>query len=91
MLEDIANEVHVSKNYLCYIFKKKTGYNFGKYITLLRINRAKKLIKEYKIIGYVSYKCGFSSHVYFSIILKKFKRMSPIEYKNKTDNLINNK
>ncbi|MDO4663125.1 MAG: AraC family transcriptional regulator [Tissierellia bacterium] len=80
-LEDIANEIHVSKNYLCCLFKKKTGYNFCKYLNILRVNKAKELISKNKTLDYISYECGFCSQAHFSTIFKKYTGKSPTEYK----------
>ncbi|RVU55183.1 helix-turn-helix domain-containing protein [Anaerosphaera multitolerans] len=82
-LKEIANSLHVSKNYLCYLFKKKTGYRFCEYVNILRINRAKKLIVEsQKNFDYISFDCGFASQSHFSSTFKKYTGITPSEYKN---------
>ena len=39
-LEDISSEMHISKYYLCHIFKKRTGITIFEYIVLRRLSIA---------------------------------------------------
>ena len=47
-LQSVANKLHISRNYLCHLFKVQTGYKFCEYINLQRVNKAKVLIQEDK-------------------------------------------
>ena len=81
-LQGVANKLHISRNYLCHLFKVQTGYKFCEYINLQRVNRAKELIEENKkTLEFISFDCGFSSQSHFSTTFKKYVGLTPNEYK----------
>lgn len=81
-LQMVANRLHISRNYLCHLFKIQTGYKFCEYINLQRVNKAKKLIEEdKKTFEFISFDCGFSSQSHFSTTFKKYVGLTPNEYK----------
>ena len=83
-LSSISEKFFLSKNYLCSLFKKKTGENIVEYITKIRIERAKLLLRDYNYkINEVSDQLGFSDTNYFSRTFKKYADLSPSEYKQK--------
>ncbi|MFQ6792633.1 MAG: AraC family transcriptional regulator [Thomasclavelia sp.] len=80
-LENIANEVGVSKNYLCRDFKKRVRCSIFDYITNYRILKSLELLKKDLTITEISYQCGFNSPSFF---IKKFKEkmnMAPNKYR----------
>jgi two-component system response regulator YesN len=81
-LEDVANELNLSKHYLCNIFKKETGYNMSYYINKLRIEKAKSILLSTDCrIKEVYEEVGYSNQQYFSKVFKKFTGMTVSEYK----------
>ncbi len=81
-LEELAEKLHLSKNYLCSLFKEETGYTFCQYLNTLKTNKAKKLLLEdKKTLEYISYECGFSSQPHFTMTFKKYTGKTPREYK----------
>lgn len=84
-LEDIANELHISKSHLSYLFIKNTGMKITQFINRIRINEAKKLLEDSNYsLSYISNICGFNNQNYFSTLFKKTEQMTPLEYrKNK--------
>ena len=81
-LEDLADKLHLSKNYLCSLFKEETGFTFCQYLNTLKTNKAKKLLLEdKKTLDYISYECGFSSQPHFTMTFKKYTGKTPKEYK----------
>lgn len=83
-LQMVSNRLHISKNYLCHLFKAQTGYKFCEYVNIQRVNRAKELIRENKkTFEYISYDCGFSSQSHFSTTFKKYTGTTPNEFKKK--------
>jgi len=81
-LKSIANNLNISKNYLCSIFKQQTGENFLEYATKAKMERAKVLLKrdDYKVYE-VSDMLGYKETAYFSKLFKKFIGCTPAEYK----------
>lgn len=81
-LKTVSAKLHISRNYLCHLFKLKTGYKFCEYINMQRINLAKQLIEENKkTFEFISFECGFSSQSHFSTTFKNYVGMTPNEYK----------
>ena len=66
-------------------FKNETGTTPLEYITALRINRAKKLLRAtpYQPIDSIATGCGFSDEFYFSRVFKKQTGVSPREYRKR--------
>lgn len=83
-LEEITKEVAVSKNYFCYIFKKEVGVSLWSYLTQVRLEEAKKLLKETDMKTYeIAFKVGYDNPSYFSKIFKKVLGVTPNEYREK--------
>ncbi|MCR5606461.1 MAG: response regulator [Treponema sp.] len=82
-LKLVAEEVHLSPNHFSTIFSQECGITFIEYLTNVRINEAKRLLKTTDMKGAdIAYDCGFSDPHYFSFIFKKNTGMTPREYKN---------
>ncbi|WP_372661665.1 response regulator [Cohnella sp.] len=81
-LQDVADSIHVSKNYCSNLFKKQAGQNFIDYLIDLRMHEAKRLLVlgECKIYE-VAEKSGFNDVKYFSKLFKKITQMTPLEYR----------
>lgn len=81
-LEDICQEVSVSKNYFCYLFKRETGISIWNYLTGIRLQHAKKLLEETDLKSYeIAFRVGYDNPSYFSKIFKKYENVSPNEYR----------
>ena len=81
-LNDIAEHVHLSPAYVSQLFKQETGENISTYITTLRIEKAKMLLRDPQEKLYdVSLLIGFSSSAYFTRLFKKHTGMTPSEYR----------
>lgn len=85
-LSSIANEFYISPSYLSRAFKNVTGFNISKYIQLVRIREAQKLLREtnHRIID-VAELVGFSQIAHFNKVFKKITNVSPLKYR-KTGN-----
>lgn len=78
----ISQNLHMNKNYMGEIFKKKTGISFLDYMTRVKMERAKKLLRESEARSYeISDKLGYKDSEYFSKLFKKYSGVSPIEYR----------
>lgn len=88
-LEDASNLLHIDKTHFCRIFKDAANISFSKYITLLRIRKAQKLLLETnKTILAISEETGFSSQSYFSECFKEINFCCPHDYrKMRKDNV----
>ncbi|SDE32391.1 response regulator transcription factor [Sporomusa acidovorans] len=81
-LENIAAEVHVTKSYLGKLFKQRIGYNFTDYVTKVKMEHAKCLLRTGEYKNYeVSEKLGYSSIDYFCRLFKQYSGMTPLEFR----------
>lgn len=81
-LQQVADYVHVSKNYFSILFKKVTGENFIDYVIKLRVQRAKELLAGSELKVYeVAEQSGFNDVKYFSKLFKKITGHSPVDYR----------
>lgn len=80
-LDDISKELHISPQYLSRLYKNETGENFIDRLTSVRIEHAKRLIKEGQhSIKEISFMSGYSDPNYFSKLFKKHVGISPTDY-----------
>ncbi len=81
-LEDLATKYHISSRYMRKIFKNKIGFSAIDYITSLRIEKAKKLLRySKKSISDISIEVGYNSVQYFSKIFKNKIGLSPKDFR----------
>ncbi|MGG3468559.1 response regulator transcription factor [Neobacillus pocheonensis] len=79
-LNDLANQVYISRNYLSQIFKKATGISFNQYLTQVRMEKAKAMILEGQYLIYeIAEKVGFKNVPYFSTLFKKHTGLNPTD------------
>jgi len=83
-LDDVAREINISPNYFSKLFKEETGENFIKYLTSIRMKKAKKLLKENKLsVKEISNLIGYNDPNYFSRLFKKMVGVTPTEYQGR--------
>lgn len=81
-LSSVAEHVCLSPNHFSTIFSQECKTTFIEYLTYVRIEKAKQLIKNTDKKGYdIAYECGFSDPHYFSYIFKKNTGLTPREFK----------
>lgn len=82
-LDDIAQEVCVSKNYLNILFKKVTGKTVMQFLHEFKIHKAKYLlVNTYFNINEIAQQLGYYDQFHFSKVFKKTTGISPSEYRN---------
>ena len=81
-LNTVAAEVNVSPNHLSAIFSQKTGHTFIRYLTDVRMNRVKELLKCTTMrSSEISEKVGYKDPHYFSHLFKKNQGCTPTQYR----------
>ncbi len=78
----MCNETKLSYDYFKELFIKQYGISPVKFVTMLRIEKAKELlITGHYSITEISQMCGFENVYYFSTVFKKHEGISPKKYK----------
>ena len=77
-----ASWVGISPNHLSTVFAQETGENFIEYLTRIRLDRAKQLLKTTTMKSAdIANETGFNDPHYFSHIFKKNTGLSPREFR----------
>jgi len=82
-LDLLESELHISKYYLCHLFKTNTGFTVIEYIIYKRIMRAEELLLSGMPIIDISSQVGFGDYTNFYKSFKKIVGVSPKKYMNK--------
>ena len=90
-LNTVANVANVSSNHFSALFSQNMGQTFIEYLTTLRMNKAKELLRctgmrSSEIAGEIGYK---DAH-YFSYLFKKTQGMTPTQYRNGAKTVLEN-
>jgi two-component system response regulator YesN len=81
-LYSTASHVGISPNHLSTVFAQETGEHFIEYLTRIRIEKAKQLLRDTAMkSAEIAYETGFSDPHYFSSIFKKNSGLSPREFR----------
>lgn len=81
-LQDVAKRLGITAAYLSVIFKNEIGINYIHFVTLKRLEAAKKaLLETQKTIHDISSICGFNDVKYFIKVFKKEVGVTPNKYR----------
>jgi len=85
-LAEIGDEVFMSVNYICAVFKRETGITINEHLTQVRMEEAKRRLKGTKMkIWEIAELLGYDNHNYFSTVFKKYTGMQPQQYRSEAD------
>lgn len=81
-LHSLAATVYLTPSYLCYTFKKNTGYNLTQFIKMYRMEMAKNFLQTSNMkIGMVAEKIGYTSVSYFCQSFREYWGESPEKFR----------
>lgn len=81
-MEEIANHVYLSHSGLIWKFKQELGTTPSRYLTFLRIQKAKQLLLNYSYsIAEISEMCGYQNPYYFTNAFRKYTGRSPSSFR----------
>ncbi len=84
-VDELASEVHLSKEYLSSLFHAETGMTIPSYIANQKVIAAKELL-SFTDMSIIDIACflSFSSQSYFQSIFKRYSGETPQEYRRRT-------
>lgn len=81
-LEEVSQVVGFNPTYFSTLFKKVSNSNFIDYLTEVRMNRAKELLRETDLsIASICEQTGYHDLKHFTKTFKKFTELKPSEYR----------
>lgn len=85
-LQDLADLVDMSKNYLCTVFKEDTRMTIHNYIVSVRMKKARELLLSTTLKSYeIAANVGYDNVIYFAQTFKKIYGRSPMDYKKRME------
>lgn len=83
-LQDAADYVNLSVQYMSLLFRKEMGVTFVDYLTSVRIRKSIDLFQDEELKIYeIAERVGYATQHYFSNVFKKNLGVSPAEYRRK--------
>lgn len=81
-LEELSEIANITPQYLCKLFKRYLNLRPFQYITMKRIQYAKKMLLDYTLsVNDIAHLVGFSDCSYFCAIFKKYEMISPTQFR----------
>jgi len=81
-VEQLCKYVFMSHSQLHRKLEALTGYNPNKFIRIIRLNKAKELLKKPdNSITSIAFECGFNDPAYFSRVFKQENNVTPQEWR----------
>jgi two-component system response regulator YesN len=81
-LGDVAGQVNLSPSHFSVIFSQEIGQNFKEYLTELRIQKAKELLRASHLkTAEIAYQVGYNDPHYFSVVFHKVTGLTPTEFR----------
>lgn len=81
-LKEISEYIHMSNSHMCTFYKQETGSTINQYLTQVRMEKAKHLLKTTNYsVSDIAYRTGYRENSYFGRIFKKTYNLTPAEYR----------
>ena len=83
LLNEVAATVNLSPSHFSVVFGRETGESFKDYLTRIRIDRAKELLRTTNMkCSEIAYQCGYNDPHYFSTVFRKNTGLPPQQFRN---------
>ena len=81
-LQDVADRIFISYNYLSSLFSQHLGMNFSVYLTKVRIEKACELLNTpgMRVVD-IAELVGYQNYRYFNHVFKKMTGFTPTDYR----------
>jgi AraC family transcriptional regulator len=88
-LEELAATIHLSVFHFSRLFKSTVGLSPYQFVLRMKIECAKRFIKQKEPIGEIAYKLGFTDSAHFCNAFKKITGQSPLQFDLSTQSVSN--
>jgi AraC-like DNA-binding protein len=83
--DSVAQQFAISPNHLSRLFQTHGRMTFSGYLTQVRIERAKHLLRNYNLkLDDIAARCGYNDTPYFCHVFKNLTKQTPREYRLKS-------
>ena len=83
-LNELAEQVGLSRGRLAELFSRETGCSIHKFLTKVRVSHAQGLLTHSDLpIGDIASECGFATIQHFSRVFKEVHGQTPIEFRRR--------
>lgn len=80
-LELLAGYLNINPTYLSVVFKNELHMNYSKYLTMVRMEKAKGLLRQCdQNLTQIAHAVGYNRTAYFSSVFKAYTGIKPMEY-----------
>jgi len=81
----VADRFNISPSHFSTVFRQEVGVSFRDYLSKIRINRSKELLRTTNIkCSEVAYQSGYNDPHYFSTIFKKKTGLTPQQFRSQS-------
>ncbi len=81
-LNEVATQINFSPSHFSVVFSRETGMTFKDYLTNLRMEKAKELLRTTPLKSFeISSQIGYNDPHYFSYVFKKHTNLSPKQFR----------
>lgn len=82
--ESVAKTFGLTPNHVSRLFRREGAMRFSDYLTLVRIDRAKFMLRQYNSpLKEIAANCGYQDLAYFCRVFRKATRSTPTEFRHK--------
>ncbi|WP_091224708.1 response regulator [Paenibacillus sp. BC26] len=82
-VDAIGKEVYLTSTYVSLLFKQETGQTINEYLTQVRVERAKEMLRDHRYKFYdICYAIGYTDPSYFTKLFKKATGVTPSVYRD---------
>ena len=80
LLNELADKLFVTQEYLSRRFSKEVSISLSRYLTMKRIEYAKQLLRKGESLDSICEKCGWNDYSYFIYSFRKETGVTPAKY-----------
>ena len=80
--ESVASHFGLAPNHISRLFRSEGQVRFNDYVNLIRMNRAKFMLRNYNLpLKEIAAKCGYQDVAYFCRMFKRMNKKTPTQYR----------